>query len=318
MKILIKIQFIVLLLTSHFVFGQFGQVIISEQPQYESYNIYIPHDSFMLVEVPGFYLENPITLKIEKDTLTLQNKISDGFTGHSISIRISHELEITEVTYHEWNDVIDGNYSEYTVEKIILSLDKNPFNEKYIVGHYILQIREDYYAGWFTDNGRILNPKDNKTSYKIFHGKFKVYTDEEINKKKQRLDSLNAKNDPQSIILINSPTTSLKDELMPSLRPDKPSEYFPGQEALLALLKQMEVDRSQTKVKSKLFITLTMVINPDGSVDTEKMFILEPMLSDEYLIHLKNNKDLISNWKPAIINGNAVRSVVELPIWIKN
>lgn len=316
MKILKKIQIIVLLLTSHFVYGQFGHVIIAEQPRYESNNIYIPHDSFMLIESPDTYLGNPFTLKIEKDTLTLENKLTDGLSGHLISIRLSHELEITEVKYNEWTDVIDGNYSKYTVEKIILSLDKNPFNEKYIVGHYILQIQEDYYAGWLTNNGRIPGPKDNKTSYKIFHGKFKAYTDEEISKKKQRLDSLNAK-DHQRIIVNNSLTFSLKNDLMPLLKPDKPAEYFAGREALLTLLKQIEVDRSQTKVESKLFITLTMVINPDGSVDPEKMFIIEPMLSDEYLILLKNKKDLISNWKPAIINGKAVRSVVELPIWIK-
>jgi hypothetical protein len=204
MKVLNQIQFLVLLSTSQIISGQFGQAIISEQPRYESYNIYWPHDNFMLVHTPGRYLDNPVTLKFEKDGLTIENKIADGFTGHSIYMHLSSEFEITEVKYNEWTDVYDGSYSEYIVEKIILSLDKNPFKEKYLAGHYIIQIRENYFDGWLTNDDWILNPKGNKTSYKIFHGKFKIYTEDEINKKKHKLDSLNTRERPQPSIIDNS------------------------------------------------------------------------------------------------------------------
>jgi len=213
MKILKQILFIVLQLTSHFVSGQFGKAIITEQPQYESYNIYEPHDNFMLVETPGYYLDNPLTLKFEKDGLTIENKISDGFTGHSIYMHLSHELEITDVKYYEWTDFYDGSYSEYTVEKIMFSLDKNPFIEKYVVGHYTLKICENFYDGFLTEKNWIPNPKGNKTSYKSFHGKFKIYTEEEINRRKLKLDSLKTKDYLRPRIIINFPTIPLKDGL---------------------------------------------------------------------------------------------------------
>jgi hypothetical protein len=210
MKGLYQIQFIILILTSQITSGQFGQAIIFEQPRYESYDIYRPHDNFMLVQEPGRYLDNPVTLKFEKDGLTIENKIADSFTGHSIYMHLSPEFEITVVKYHEFTDVYDGSYSEYIVEKIILSLDKNPFKEKYIAGHYTMQIRENYFDGWLTNDDWILNPKGNKTSYKIFHGKFKIYTEEEINKKKHKLDSLKTRENYQPSIIINSTTMPFK------------------------------------------------------------------------------------------------------------
>jgi hypothetical protein len=213
MKLRYQILFLVRLLTSQIISGQFGQAIIAEQPRYESYDIYRPHDNFMLVQAPGFYLDNPATLKYEKDGLTIENKIADGFTGHSIYIHLSPEFDITEVKFNEWTDVHDGSCSEYNVEKIILSLDKNPFKEKNIVGHYTLQIRENYYDGWLTNNDCIPNPQGNKTCYKIFHGKFKIYTEEELNKKKHRLDSLKTREHPRPGIIINSTTMPSKSGL---------------------------------------------------------------------------------------------------------
>ena len=289
-----------LILSSYSLFGQLGRAVISYQPIYEEENNFFPHDHFLTVDMDGL-LDTAVFIQKIEQGMEIKNIYNDGFTGHSIEFQITPSLEIENVNYREWTDVIDGSEIKFHVEKAILSMNENPFDHNLIVGHYSLQIRRDYFAG------ELLTPEGvgDTTSYEVFHGKFKIYSD--LEKKKGR----------DWIIDQHEIRMGIKDTLGIYEFPDEIAEYKFGLDSLKVLLQQFEIDRSETKEKRKAFITLKMVIDEYGQVDPATMTILEPMKSTDLIESLRMNQDLKTNWKPATHNGKPVKSKENVAIRIR-
>lgn len=289
-----------LILSSYSLFGQLGRAVISYQPIYEDENNFFPHDHFLTVDMNGL-LDTAVSIQKTKQGIDIKNMYNDGFTGHSIQFRISPSLEIEDVKYQEWTDVIDGSEIRYTVEKAILSMNENPFKEELITGHYTLQIKAEYFAG------KLLSKEGMKdtTTYRVFHGKFKLYSDTE--KQKGR----------DWIIGQNEIRMGIKDSLDVYEYPDEYAQYKFGIDSLKVLLEQFEIDRSETNEKKKTYVTLEMVVDENGQVDPANMTILEPMKSTKLIENLRMNQDLKTNWHPAIHNGKPVKSKENVTIRIR-
>lgn len=280
--------------------GQFGKAVISEQICYEETNIYFPHD-FFIEELMGVMLDTAVSIhKINGDVI-IKNNFNDGFVGYKVIFVLSSNLEIKDVKYMMSTDVIDGSTSKYTVEKVILSMNTNPFYNDFITGHYTLQIKEDYFAG---DLLKFEGVKDT-TSYFINNGKFKIYSDIE---KKQGKDW---------VISQNEIAFNIKDSLGVYRFPDKFAQFKHGKDSLRVLLSNFEIDRSETELEKKVYVTLKILIDENGIVDSESMQILEPMKSDTLIGNLRKCEAFMSNWFPAQHNENKVKSRVNLIIFIK-
>jgi len=289
-----------LILSSYSLFGQLGRAVISHQPLYEEENNFFPHDHFLTVDMDGL-LDTAVFIQKNEQGLEIKNMYNDGFTGHSIQFRISPSLEIEDVKYREWTDVIDGSEIIFSVEKAIMSMNENPFDQELITGHYSLQIRKDYTAG------ELLGPEEvqDTTSYEVFHGKFKIYSDQE---KQKGRDWINNQNEIRM---------GIKDSLGVYEYPDEYARYKFGIDSLKLLLEQFEIDRAETNEKKKTYVTLEMVIDENGQVDPSNMTILEPMKSARLIENLRMNQDLKTNWYPAIHNGKPVKSKDNVTIRIR-
>ncbi len=280
--------------------GQYGKAIITYQPNYEEENEYFHHDHFVAVDMEGL-LDTAVSIKVADNQVIITNTFNSGYTGHKIQFIISSDLDIVDVTYEDWSDYIDGSEKKYKVEKVILSMNANPFDNKLVTGHYTLQIREDYFAGQLLkETGR----KDT-TTYMIFNGKFKIYSDQEIKKGRKWL------------IDQNEIKYGIKDSLGVYELPDEFAQYKYGDDSLKSMLKQFEVLRSETNVNKRAFVTLLMQVDEKGVVNPESMTILETMKSTILIDRLKQNINLMTNWYPATYKGRPVKSEINLPIPIK-
>lgn len=282
----------------------FGKLLIIEnQYYYENEDIYFPHDYFVEVDLQRWngWLDTVLFLEKTKDHLIITNQFNDGLSGHEIKFTISKNLDITNIEYESWMDIINGEKSEYTVEKVIFYVNDNPFECSQITGFYTLQIREDvFYANKIKYNA------NDTTFFRIFYGKFKVYSEKEKT------------NGRDWVISQNEMLLGIKDSLDVYYSPDKFAEFTLGDDALIQLLKQFEIERSETKEEKKKFVSLDMIIDENGKVIPESMVITEEMKSDELIHALKNCKPLLSNWEPAIFKDKPVKSIVNLPIKIKD
>jgi len=289
-----------LIFTGTSVFGQLGQAIITYQPIYEQNNSYFPHDYLLKLDMDGL-LDTAASIKINANNLIITNTFNDGFTGHQVQFTISPELEIISAIYDEWTDVIDGSESKFLVDKAILSFSDNPFEEKLITAHYTLQIRENYYAGKLLSKEGV----NDTTTFRIFNGKFKFYSENE--KLKGR----------DWILDQNEIKMGIKDSLGIYEMPDNYAEFKFGDDSLKAVLKEYEIDRAKTKVPKKSFITLQLIIDENGQVDLNTIKIWEPMKSLELIELVKKDSALMNNWYPAAYKGKPVKSEFNLPIRIK-
>lgn len=282
------------------VFAQLGQAIINDQPIYEEGNTYFPHDYFVELDIGGL-LDTALSIEIKNKTLFIKNTFNDGFTGHEVRFTLSHDLEITTVEFDEWSDVIDGSESKFIVDKAILSLSDNPFEEALITAHYTLQIKEEYQPGKLLSKEGV---KD-RTTDRIFNGKFKIYSENE--KLKGR----------DWIVDQNEIRMGIKDSLGVYQLPDGFAEFKFGEDSLKAILRVYEINSAKTKVPKKSFVTLQLIIDENGKVDLNTIKILEPMKSLEIIELVRQNTDLMTNWFPASYKGRPVKSAVNLPIRVK-
>lgn len=290
----------VLLVLTQAVFGQLGNAVISYQREYEEKNNFFPHDHFMTTILDGL---NDTTLSIKPigAKLSITNKFSDGFSGHQINFVLSESLEILEARYVHGTDVIDGSESHRTVEKAILSFDKNPFENEFVTAHYTLQIKDQYVAGPL----RQARGQKDTVTYEIFNGKFKVYSPEEIEKGKQWvIDQIDI-------------SRGTKDSTGLYIDAYTYAEFIPGREALEEILNGFELERSSTNVEKRNYVEFSMIVDESGRVNPESLTITDTMKTNELLEGLKSNQVLLSNWKPAVDRGEVVKSKVDLWVRIK-
>jgi hypothetical protein len=298
---IIKVLLFLLILSCNSKGGIYGNAIVSSNHNvYEEDNIYFPHDYFIGKSLDGL-LDNVLTLNKIDDFIIITNKYNDGFSGHKISFQVKENLHIENVEYDQWDDIEDGSETKYFVEKVILFLNDNPFTNTLITGHYTLQIKEEYTAGDLLENEGFIDT----TAFRIFHGKFKVYSEQE------------KQNGKEWVISQNEISLGIKENADVYLMPDQFPEYKWGDDSLNQILSRYEIDRSKTEVENRKFITLIMMVDENGKVDPDSMEIGEKMKSNELLEALKRDSKITSNWQPAIHKGRNVKSEVYLPIKIK-
>jgi hypothetical protein len=187
MKSTATIVIILSFIYSFIVGKDYGSVIINPELNYEVNDSFEKHDNFQNIRYGDFLLEPTVSIEVFDDYLIIGNCLNDGLTGYQIKFKISKELKILDAVYDEWTDVIDGSKTINTVEEITLSLNTNPFANKYFEGRYEILIKQDFKAGEYLALDEI---KDTIT-IKEFNGKFKIYNENELALKKHRLDSLN-------------------------------------------------------------------------------------------------------------------------------
>jgi len=277
-----------------------GRAVVTHQYIYELDNSYFPHDYFVASDMAEL-LDTAVSILGDEQTLKITNTFNDGFTGHEVEFVLSSDLEIIRVDYREWTDMIDGSKTDYTVDKVVLSMNENPFKSELIAGHYTLQIREDYFSGEQLRKEGVTDT----TTYRIFNGKFKVYSEKE--KEKGR----------EWIVDQNEIKMEIKDSHGIYKMPDNFAEFKFGSDSLKALLKEFEIDRTESTEKVKGFITIQMLLDENGRVDKESMTIREPMKSLKILHRLKTNKALMTEWYPATYKGRPVKSELNLPLKFK-
>lgn len=279
----------------------YGKAIITPYHYiYKNDNIYFPHDFFMEIGSEGM-LPNALIIDKNEDLVSITNRYNDGFSGHKISFQISKALTIESVAYDDWTDVEDGSESHYTVEKIILALSGNPFTDEHLVGHYTVQIREKYTAGEILKDEGI----NDTTTFRVFNGKFKNYSEEE--KLKGR----------DWVIDQNEISQGIKDSSHVYFSPDEFAEHQLGMDSLSRILSEYEIERSATEVEDRAFITLRMIIDERGEVEPGSMTIRESIKMEELLEDLQKRPELMSQWRPAIHNGVPVKSEVYVRIRVK-
>jgi len=300
MNSLTHIILALLIFSGQSLFGQMGRAVVTHQYIYELDNSYFPHDYFVASDMAEL-LDTAVSILGDEQTLKITNTFNDGFTGHEVQFVLSSDLEITRVDYREWTDIIDGSKTDYTVDKVVLSMNENPFKSELISGHYTLQIREDYFSGEQLRKEGVTDT----TTYRIFNGKFKVYSEKE--KEKGR----------EWIVDQNEIKMGIKDSLGIYKMPDNFAEFKFGSDSLKALLKEFEIDRTESTEKVKGFITIQMLLDENGRVDKESMTIREPMKSLKILHRLKTNKALMTEWYPATYKGKPVKSELNLPLKFK-
>lgn len=276
-----------------------GNVVIDKyHTDYENTDIYYPHDGFMINEM----LEKSTWIeRINHSEIMITNVFNDGLTGHEVKMWLSSKLKINKATYNEWTDVIDGSETEYTVDKVILQLNKNPFLDSLITGFYTLQINNKYKAGKILGNEGY---KD-KSFYTIFHGKFKFYNSEQLN------------NGKDWIVEQNEIKRGIKDITGVYYHVDKFAKFELGDTILKRILSDLNVKRADVNVEKKAFVTLSFIVDKDGKIDRNNLSIIEECAKSDILLErIKNADELWSNWAPAEYKGEKVKSNVNLSLLI--
>lgn len=278
--------------------SEFGKAIVADYHQnYENEDIYFPHDAFKISDV----LENPLSIEYGPDLIIVKNVFNSGFGGHKVSIAISTDLQIDEVEYGEWSDVINGSETKYKVEKIILNLNKNPFTDSLVSGFYSLQIRNEFKAGDLLKSEGV----SDTITYSVFHGKFKNYSKEEIQKGKEWVID-------QSEIKYG-----IKDSSGIYFMPDSYAEFEPGDTTLKEILYKIEVNPGDVKEVNSSALILSFIVDENGEIDKNQLQFNENIKSEELLQEIKKIDVLFENWKPATYKNKNVKSEVFLPIRIK-
>ena len=300
MKKIVYIIVGVLLLSCTSKKENFGKFIINENfyPSYENDEIYIPHDYFEEIELQEWngWIDTLVFIQKMNDHLIITNKKF----GSEIKFTISKNFDIKNVEY-KGHDVYQGSESTFTVEKVIFSMDANPFECSHITGFYTLQIRQDIFI-----HDKIKYGDLDTTMFYVLRGKFKVYSEEEKTKGRDW------------VISQNEIRLGIKDSLDVYHWPDERAEFALGNDALFQILKQFEVGRSETKHEKKVDVTFGMVIDENGKVNPNSMVMIDEIKSDDLINTLKKCKPLLSNWKPAIHKGKPVKSQMFLQIKIKD
>jgi hypothetical protein len=137
--------------------------------QYENDSTSFPFDRLP----PSELCLRPVRTSKKGDLLTIENTANEGHSGIDVAITLNPKLRIMDAQFNRWNDMINGDKSEYKIEKIIFEVDKNPFLDSIIIGRYSLEIKEIVKTN---KELRKLGINDT-TLYSTFKGKFKTSRD---------------------------------------------------------------------------------------------------------------------------------------------
>jgi hypothetical protein len=188
------------------------------------------------------------------------------------------------------------------IEKAIVSMNSNPFHNQLVAGRYSLQVREEYFAGEMLKSEGV----SDTIVYRIFNGKFKLYSENEKSKGKDW------------IIDQNEIAYGIKDSSGIYSSPDEYAQFKLGADSLRKILESYSVYRSETDEDSRRFLFLMMEVNEKGLVNIDNMSFFKPVKSNTLLNKIKKDSVLMANWYPAVYKGRSVKSKVNLPILIKD
>ncbi|WP_415374108.1 hypothetical protein [Patiriisocius sp. Uisw_017] len=280
MKKTLRTIIILILFVTNSVFGQEKVMINEDCIKYEINDEFHRYDD---VEKSQNDFKN-LNLVIDKNTtLSIENSYNGGLMGYDINFNINSNLEIKNVTYDFWDDVIDlDNVITYEVCQANLSLNQNPFiTLKELRGNYNLEI-EKYCNGYIVE----------KTTYK---GKFKTFKGLDPNSENYKWVT------NKSIGLKN-----VKDPNGVYLSPENPPILISDSKLLIEELNKVNEFRGQ---KIKAFV----VINENGMIEKEPIrFSIK--LSSELESKLIMMLIKFTKWNPAVINGKTVKSSIPIVI----
>lgn len=278
-----RIQIIILILITHFAFGQ-GKVTIDQN--LVKYEI---KDEFNRFDDIGNPKNNFESLKINfksNSEIEIQNSYSSGFTGNDIKFILDKQLNIKKATYNYWTDVVDlDNLITYKVENVNLTLNQNPFDKTNgLRGKYILEI------------GHFRN--DSLVKTKHFKGKFKTFKgiDKESTDYKWTLE--------QNEIwygITNENGVYLNPDKVPSLKSD-----------FKILTKEIKKLKGYKPSKIKAFV----VINENGKIEKEPIRFLG-QLDKELERQITKLLIELTDWYPACVNEKEVKSQIPIVIGIE-
>lgn len=159
-----KFDFILIIVfTVTFVNGQNLKVSIDKN--IGKYEIKDDYNRFDDIGNPKSNFESLNLDFLSTSELKIINRYSSGFTGNTVTFNLTKQMNLQEVTYNYWTDVIDfENLRSYKVKKADLKLSKNPFDKQIgLRGNYTLEI--EHYV-----NDTLVKNEEFKGKFKIFEG----------------------------------------------------------------------------------------------------------------------------------------------------
>lgn len=280
MKKTLRAIIILFVLAANSVYGQ-EKVIINENVA--KYEINDEFDRFDDVEKSQNDFKN-LTLIINKNTsFKIENSYNGRLMGYDINFSINSNLEIENVSYDFWDDVINlDNVITYEVCQANLNLSQNPFIKlSELRGNYNLEIEK--YC-----NGDI-------TGKKTYNGKFKTFKGVDTNSENYKWVTKQSKG-----------VKNVKDSNGIYLIPENPPTLISNSKLLIEELKKISEFNGQ-KIKA------IVVINENGKIEKEPIRFSIKLSNDE---QSKLVASLIkyTKWKPAIVNGKKVKSSIPVII----
>ncbi|WP_156179532.1 hypothetical protein [Bizionia psychrotolerans] len=272
-----------MILITNFAFGQDKVTIDKNLPKYEVKDEFNRFDDIAneIKHIESLNITFPSDSELE-----ISNSYSSGFTGHDIIIRLNKNLNIQNVTYNYWTDVVGLNEPKYVVDKIYLKLNQNPFKDiKELRGQYILQINK------IDSSGQLINTKEFKGKFKTFKGVDKNSTDYKWTLEQNKI----------FYGITNENGVYLHPDKRPSLKSDSK-----------VLVKKLKELSNNFPAKLRTWV----VINEQGKIEESSIQYQTKVNSD---LEDEITKLLIemTEWYPACVNDKAVKSKIPFIIGIE-
>lgn len=277
----IFIYFLVSILATTFCVAQNTKVSIDQN--IGKYEIKDEYNRFDDIGNPKSNFESLNLDLISPSELEISNKYSSGFTGNTITFRLTNQMKLKNVTYNYWTDVADfENVRTYKVKTADLKLNQNPFAKTIeFRGNYALEIEH------YVNDSLIRN--------ETFKGKFKTFEG-------QDKESENYKWTVEQNNIWYGITNENGVYLNPDIRPKLRSSF----KDVVIKIKEL----SNLKIP---YVRVWLVIKEDGRIDKESIGF-----SNIYNDKLKNSIANIlvekMEFYPACVNEKAVISKIPMSI----
>ncbi len=274
-----------IIFTSTSVNGQ--NLIVSIDPNMDKYEIKDEYNRFDDIGNPESNFESLNLEFLSPSQLQISNRYSSGFTSHTITFKLTKQMDLKEVTYNYWTDVLDlENLRTYKVKKADLKINQNPFRKAIgFRGNYALEIEH------YVNDTLVKNEK--------FKGKFKTFkgVDKESKDYKWTVE--------QNKIwcgITNDDGVYLNPDIRPKLRSSI--------KGLVIKIKEL----SDLKIPE---FRVWVVITEDGRIEKESIRFSSVIYNDK----LKNLiTEILSEemeFYPACVDEKAVKSQIPIRIALK-